>query len=108
MIKDYRRLAEVDLPMRDMPRDHLCDWPKIAATPAASALEQHPRRHHGSDARIGPELRLRNVAAQTRIVSGARIRGDLRKSVRPFKAIVCDDISEFESYMPSHAVVSTS
>ena len=25
---------------------------------------------------------------------------------RPFKGIICDDISEFESYMPSHAVRS--
>src|SRR5205814_2209199 len=29
---------------------------------------------------------------------------DQRKSVRPLKGIFCDDISEFESYMPSHAV----
>ena len=27
-----------------------------------------------------------------------------RQSVRSFKAIICVDISEFESYMPSHAV----
>jgi hypothetical protein len=26
------------------------------------------------------------------------------KSMRPFKGIICDDISEFESDMPSHAV----
>jgi hypothetical protein len=39
----------------------------------------------------------------------AQIRLDSRKSVRSFKGIICDDISEFESYMPSHAVgVSTS
>jgi hypothetical protein len=43
-------------------------------------------------------------AAQTRIVSKARIRLDSRKSMRPFKGIICVDISEFESYMPSHAV----
>ena len=24
--------------------------------------------------------------------------------MRPFKGIICDDISEFESHMPSHAV----
>ena len=29
---------------------------------------------------------------------------DHEKSVRPFKGIFCRDISEFESYMPSHAV----
>ena len=45
-------------------------------------------------------------AARTRIVSAAAIRLDHRKSVRPFKGIFCDDISEFESYMPSQAVRS--
>ena len=50
------------------------------------------------------ELRIANVAAQTRIVSVARIRLDSRKSVRPFKGIICADISEFESHMRSHAV----
>ena len=33
---------------------------------------------------------------------------DHEKSVRPFKGIFCRDISEFESYMPSHAVRSPS
>jgi hypothetical protein len=33
-------------------------------------------------------------------------RLDFRKSVRPFKGIFCDDVSEFESHMPSHAVRS--
>src|SRR5262245_51961325 len=46
------------------------------------------------------------VAARTRIVSVARIRLDHRKSVRPFKGIICDDVSEFESHMPSQAVLS--
>src|SRR5262249_25681364 len=46
-----------------------------------------------------PELRIPNAAAQTRIVSKARIRLDSRKSVRSFKGIICVDISEFESYM---------
>jgi hypothetical protein len=44
-----------------------------------------------------PELRIPNAAAQTRIVSVARIRRDPRKSVRPFKGIICGDIPEFES-----------
>jgi hypothetical protein len=39
-------------------------------------------------------------------ISMARIRVDSRKSVRPFKGIICDDVSEFESHMPSHAVRS--
>jgi hypothetical protein len=54
------------------------------------------------------ELRISNAAAQTRIVSKARIRLDFRKSVRSFKGIICGDISEFESYMPSQAVGSPS
>jgi hypothetical protein len=29
-----------------------------------------------------------------------------RKSLRPYKGIICADVSEFESYMPSHAVGS--
>ena len=53
-----------------------------------------------------PELRLRNAAAQTRIVSAARIRLDSRKFVRLFKQIICGDVSEFESHVPSHAVRS--
>ncbi len=43
-------------------------------------------------------------AAQTRMVSAARIRLNSRKSVGPFKGIICHDISEFESHMASHAV----
>src|SRR5919201_5429936 len=46
------------------------------------------------------------AAAQTRMVSVAEIRLDLRESTRLFKGIICVDISEFESYMPSHAVWS--
>jgi hypothetical protein len=37
-------------------------------------------------------------------VSVVKIRLDPWKSLRPFKGIICHDISEFESYMPSHAV----
>ena len=51
-------------------------------------------------------LRLRNAAAQTRIVSETRIRQDPRKSARPFKGIIFPNVSEFESYMPSQAVRS--
>ena len=39
--------------------------------------------------------------AQTRMVSEVRIPRDSWKFVRPFKGIICDDISEFESYMAS-------
>src|SRR5262245_1422118 len=54
----------------------------------------------------GPKLRITGAAAQTRMVSVARIRLVSRKSPRLFKGIICDDISEFESHMPSHAVRS--
>jgi hypothetical protein len=57
---------------------------------------------------IGSELHPLNVAAQTRMVSVTRIRLDFWESERPFKGIICDDISEFESYHLSHAVRSLS
>ena len=46
------------------------------------------------------------------LVAGEDVRTPLgafrvRKSARPFKGIIFPDVSEFESYMPSHAVVST-
>src|SRR5258705_2574977 len=56
------------------------------------------------DAWPTPALRIPNAAAQTRIVSKARIRLDSGKSVRSFKGIIFPDVSEFESCMPSHAV----
>jgi hypothetical protein len=51
-----------------------------------------------------PELRIPGAAAQTRVVSMARIRLGSGESARAFKGIVCDDISEFESHVPSQAV----
>ena len=53
-----------------------------------------------------PELRIPRAAAQTRVVSVAGIRLRPWESARAFKGIICDDISEFESYMPSQAVWS--
>jgi hypothetical protein len=44
------------------------------------------------------------VAARTRIVSAAAIRLGSCEPARAFKGIICDDVSEFESYMASHAV----
>src|SRR6476659_1537657 len=52
----------------------------------------------------GSELRFPNAAAQTRVVSMAGIRLGSWKSARAFKGMICDDISEFESSHPSHAV----
>ena len=52
------------------------------------------RTRNCSNRGTGSELRIPNAAAQTRIVSKARIRLDSRKSVRSFKGIICVDISE--------------
>ena len=53
-----------------------------------------------------PELRIPRAAAQTRVVSVAGIRLRPWESARAFKGIICDDVSEFESHMPSQAVAS--
>src|SRR5262249_33750803 len=53
-----------------------------------------------------PELLIPGAAAQTRVVSLAGIRLRSWESARAFKGIICDDISEFESYMPSQPVRS--
>src|SRR5262245_13133609 len=53
-----------------------------------------------------PELLIPGAAAQTRVVSLAGIRLGSWESARAFKGIICHDISEFESHMPSHAVGS--
>jgi hypothetical protein len=71
------------------------------------------RRRNGLVAGKGARLELQPLAfccvsvtpqLKTRIVSVARIRLEPRKSARPFKGIIRDDISEFESSHPSHAV----
>lgn len=46
-----------------------------------------------------------NAAVQTRIVCGQNSAGS-RESERSFKGIICDDVSKFESCMPSQAVRS--
>jgi hypothetical protein len=77
----------------------------LMSTPGTSATEQEmdfPTFGEWHHPRAAPPT----VAARTRIVSAAGIRLDHRKSVRPFKGIIFADISEFESYMPSHAVRS--
>jgi hypothetical protein len=55
---------------------------------------------------IKSELHARNNSAQTRVVSLAGIRLGSEESARAFKGIICDDISEFESHMPSQPVPS--
>jgi len=82
------------------------DGPKRPASGAASTRGGSPSIRQSARRCRRPELRIPDVAAQTRIGSVAGIRLDHRKSVRPFKGIFCHDISEFESYMPSQAVRS--
>jgi len=67
---------------------------------------RRPARLLKDSGRTQPELRIPGAAAQTRVVCVAGIRLGSGESARAFKGIICDDISEFESYMPSHAVVS--
>jgi hypothetical protein len=71
------------------------------SSPIRASARGRPR-----DVGTGPELRTPGAAAQPRMVSVVRIRLDSHKSMRPFKGIICDDISEFESYHLSHAVGS--
>jgi hypothetical protein len=80
---------------RFVPYSDAARWPNVSA----ERLAEDP----GS---ARPERHFPSGAAQTRIVSVAGIRLDPRKSVRSFKGIICGDISEFASYMPSHAVGS--
>jgi hypothetical protein len=68
----------------------------------------HPARGHSPD-----EIRrlaARAASPRCRSSSGNSLCGQnsagFRESARPFKGIICDDISEFESYHPSHAVGS--
>jgi hypothetical protein len=51
-----------------------------------------------------PRAAYPGTAAQRRVVSMSGIRLGVGESARAFKGIICDDISEFESFMPSHAV----
>src|SRR6266566_4574817 len=85
----------------------LLDWPPPDHLGIGRKSRQFlPAQASCRDPGTGPRAAPPTVAAQTRIVSKARIRLDSRKSVRSFKGIICVDISEFESYMPSHAVGS--
>jgi hypothetical protein len=74
----------------------------VAAFAAGGSLWIGGNRANARQARAA----YAQVAAQTRIVSAAGIRVDFSEMYRAFKGIICDDISEFESHMPSHAVRS--
>src|SRR5262249_21655141 len=69
------------------PADHL--WTNVCA--------------RARDAGRRAQLRITGAAAQTRMVSVARIRLVSRKSPRLFKGIICDDISEFECSLSRRA-----
>src|SRR5262245_51722699 len=85
----------------------LLDWPPPDHLGIGRKSRQFlPAQASYRDPDTGPRVAPPTLAAQTRIVSKARIRLDSRKSVRSFKGIICVDISEFESYMPSQAVRS--
>ena len=79
---------------------------------AFSATPSHGQRRCGALAedpgRTRPRAAYPGAAAQTRVVSVAGIRLGSGEFARAFKGIICDDISEFESHMPSHAVGSLS
>src|SRR5262245_45229616 len=90
------------------PADHLL----LIERDRGQFVPSRRRRHDGQrrllkiPAEPSPELRIPNAAAQTRVVSLAGIRLGCWESARAFKGIICDDISEFESYMPSQPVRS--
>src|SRR5947209_18722379 len=74
------------------------DWPPPDHLGVGRKSRQFlPAQPSCRDPGTGPRAAPPTVAAQTRIVSKARIRLDFRKSVRSFKGIICVDISEFES-----------
>jgi hypothetical protein len=73
---------------------------------AFSARPHDGQRPCRSRQNPAPSCLIPGAAAQTRVVSVAKIRLDRLKSMQSFKGIICDDISEFESHMPSHAVRS--
>jgi hypothetical protein len=77
----------------------------IRAFSATPTDGQRPCRALAEDpGRTQPSCGIPGAAAQTRVVSMAGIRLGSGESARAFKGIICDDISEFESDMPSHAV----
>src|SRR3984893_2770372 len=53
-----------------------------------------------------PELRIPALQLKREWSPWPQFGSDPGKSARAFKGIICDDISEFESHMPSHAVRS--
>ena len=84
------RVVHAAFPESYRPPDHLGIGRK--------ARQSLPGPRHPAEIRHWARAAYRQCADQMRIVSVARIRLDSHKSMRAFKAIICVDISEFESF----------
>jgi hypothetical protein len=90
------------------PRDHPSDRQKIVANscPLSDAsMTKRPRKKPAGILALGPSC----VSATPQLKREGSLVATIVwiwESERPFKGIFCDDISEFESHMPSHAVGS--
>jgi hypothetical protein len=80
---------------------------EIAVSGTCLGSEQSNATDRSSVPKSWPELRIRKTAAQTRIVSGGGFWPIRRELSRHFKYMARGRIPEFESYHPSHAVVSS-
>src|SRR5215831_15951183 len=76
----------------------LLDWP------AENRGNSCQRKHPAEMLALGSSCASHRRSSNANSLCGRNSAGS-RKSVRSFKGIFCHDISEFESYMPSHAVV---
>ena len=81
------------------------DRQKIVAIPAIAAIDQRPRRNPAEILALGPSCVPQRCSPYANSLCGQNSAGS-RKSVRAFKGMFCDDISEFESYVASQPVPS--
>src|SRR5262249_28210269 len=82
----------------------LLNWPppdQLLIAPQLLRLINTRARHPGTRRAAFPQ---RHSSKANNLC--ARIRLDPPKSLRPFKGIICADVSEFESHMPSQPVRS--
>jgi hypothetical protein len=84
------------------PAEHGLDREKSRVISAMPLDGQRPREILAS----GPELRIANAAAQTRMVSAGEFCPSRRELSRHLKYIALARIPEFESYHPSQTVRS--
>ena len=89
-----RRLSHVPVAVLALaPTDLLIERDRGQFVPFRRRANVRAERLLKIPAEPSPELRIPGAAAQTRMVSVAKIRLDRRKSTRLFKGIICDDIS---------------